>query len=170
MSPARLALALLLLAACGGSKRGHKPPSEAECEAYRNKMFSYMPEAERTKAAAMGLGKATPVELALCQQRMQPDEITCIVASTTLDQALACKPAVDDRPAEMKRSPAECQAFSDHVQKLAANAAEGEASGPPFTPFLATLMARECGRWLAKDRFDCVMKAPSSLGLLACPP
>jgi hypothetical protein len=166
----RFAALLLAVTACGGSKHGHKPPSEAECQAYRDKLFSYMPEADKAKATAMGLGRQTPIELALCQQRMQSDEIACVVASKTFDEAMLCEPAVDDRPAEMKRTLAECQAFASHVIKLASNAAEGEAAGPPFTPFMAKLMARECGRWLSKDRYECVMKAPTTLGLIGCPP
>jgi hypothetical protein len=169
----RLALSITIAAlvaavACRTSRHGHKPPTGAQCQAYRDKVFSYMPPAERDQATAMGLGAQTPVELALCQQRMQADEIACVVASSTLDEALACRPAVDDRPAEMKRSPAECQAFSAHVMKLAADA--DHAGGPPFTPFMAQLMARECGRWLSKDRYECVMKAPTTLGFLGCPP
>ncbi|HUS31035.1 MAG TPA: hypothetical protein VMZ53_21140 [Kofleriaceae bacterium] len=167
---ARAALLFLAVAACSGSGRGHKPPSEAECQAYRDKLFAYMPEADRTKVTAMGLGKQTPIELALCQQRMKSDEIACVVASKTFDEALLCKPAVDDRPAEMKRSPAECQAFMEHVTKLANDAAQGDASGPPFTPFMAKLTARECGRWLSKERYECVMQAPTTLGIVGCPP
>jgi hypothetical protein len=164
----RVAL-LLVLAACG-NKHGHKPPSDAECQAYRDKLFSYMPPVERDKTIEMGGGHQTPVELAMCKQRMQSDEIACVVASKTLDEALACRPAVDDRPAEMKRSDAECQAFAAHVTQIAANTAAVEGNGPPFSPFMGQLMARECGRWLSKDRYDCVMKAKNALGFIGCPP
>src|SRR3954464_983116 len=155
-----LVVAFLLVAACGKHHNAPKPtPTEAECQAYRDKLFSFMPEDERAKGLKLGLGKQTPKELEPCQQRMPSDEIACVVASRTVDEALACKPAVDDRAPEIKRTPEECAALSEHVKKLAATNDFGDSIGPPFTPFMASLFARECGRWMTQDRYDCVMKA-----------
>ncbi|HSD86450.1 MAG TPA: hypothetical protein VLB44_03010 [Kofleriaceae bacterium] len=168
---ALIAVAVLVLALGGCRKTSHRsPPGEQECQSYRDKLFSFMPAEERAAMTQLGLGKQTPKELEICQQRMHSDEIGCVLKAATLDEALACKSAVDDRPAEVKRTPEECTAYSDHVKKLATENESGEAIGPPFTPFMASLFARECSRWLTKQRYDCVMKAPSAMGLMQCPP
>lgn len=169
----RLALAVpvalgVALSAC---KKAPSPDAtQAECEAYRNKMFSFLPAEEQKAIAKLGLDKATPKEIELCRQRMNSDEIACALAAATMDEALACKSATDDRPADVKRTPEECRAYSEHMAKLAEMSESGDAVGPPLTPAMAKLAARECERWLSKQRYDCVMKAPSPMGLMQCPP
>jgi hypothetical protein len=157
-------------AAC--EKRSQKSPdaTEAECTAYRNKMFSFLPEVEQQSLAGLGMDKATPKELELCRQRMNSDEVACALKATTQDEALACRSATDDRPAEVKRTPEECNAYSDHLMKLAELNEAGEAVGPPLTPAMAKMAVAECPRWLSKKRYDCVMKAPSPMGIMGCPP
>lgn len=164
-------LALLVSAACTKAGSGKSPnATQAECEQYRNKMFSFLPEAERDSAQKLGMDKPTKMELDLCMQRMTSEEVKCALEKTTQADALACKPSVDIRPADAKRTPDECKAYSEHVMKLAEENERGEAVGPPFTPSMAAMFSRECERWLTKQRFDCVMKAPSPMGLMSCKP
>jgi hypothetical protein len=167
----RIAL-LAVLALAGACKKEGKnvDATQAECEAYRNKMFSFLPPEEQQSMAGIGLDKPTPKEIELCRQRMNSDEIACAVAAATQDEALACRSAVDDRPAEVKRTPEECKAYSEHVIKLAEENERGQSIGPPLTVAMAKMFARECERWLTKKRYDCVMKAPSAMGLMQCPP
>lgn len=165
-------LALVLagagLAACSKPKTSPQA-TEAECIAYRNKLFSLLPEDEQASMRKGGMDKATPKELELCRERVHPDEIACVQKATTLDEALACKPAVDDRPEAMKRTPEECEAYKAHLLELAEVAASPQAFGPPLTKSMAKLAARECERWMSKQRYDCVMKAQVSAGLIQCP-
>jgi hypothetical protein len=169
-SYSRLALACLFAAAC--TKASGKSPNatQAECEQYRNKMFSFLPEAERDSATKLGMDKPTKMELDLCMQRITSEEVQCALGKTTQADALACKPSVDIRPADAKRTPEECKAYSDHVMKLAEENEKGDVAGPPFTPSMAAMFARECERWLTKARFDCVMKAESPMGMMGCKP
>jgi hypothetical protein len=157
------------LVAC--TKTGKSPnATRVECEQYRNKMFSFLPDSEREAAKGIGMDKPTPMELDLCMQRMTSEEVACALEARAQPDALACKPSVDIRPADAKRTPEECTAYSAHVMKLAEENEKGEAMGPPFTPAMAAMFARECERWLTKARFDCVMKAPSPMGLMTCKP
>jgi hypothetical protein len=167
------ALSLLLVSvtvvAC--TKTGKSPNAmKVECEQYRDKMFSFLPESEREAAKGIGMDKPTKMEVDLCMQRMTSEEVACALKASSQAEALACKPSVDIRPAEAKRTPEECTAYSAHVMKLAEENEKGEAMGPPFTPAMAAMFARECERWLTKARFDCVMKAPSPMGLMMCKP
>jgi hypothetical protein len=158
-------------AACGGPATGKAPnATEAECEQYRNKLFSLLPEAEREAAGRMGLQKATKFELALCMERITSDEVACALTKTTQADALACKPTTDIRPPEAQRTEAECNAYREHVTKLGALTQTAETAGPPFTPAMAAMLARECERWMSKSRYDCIMKAGSPLSLMSCRP
>ena len=160
---------IAVLAAC---KRAPKnvDATEADCIAYRNKMFSFLPEQEQQSLAGIGMDKPTPKEIELCRQRMNSDEVACVVKATTQDEALACRSATDDRPADVKRTPEECKAYSDQLMKLAELNERGDAIGPPLTPAMAKMAIAECPRWLTKKRYDCVMKAPSPMGIMQCPP
>jgi hypothetical protein len=173
MSRCSLALvALAALAAGAACKREPKnvDATEADCIAYRNKMFSFLPAQEQQSMAGIGMDKPTPKEIELCRERMNRDEVACALGATTQDQALACKSATDDRPAEVRRTPEECTAYADHMMKLAEANEKGEAIGPPLTPAMAKMAIAECSRWLTKKRYDCVMKAPSPMGIMQCPP
>lgn len=117
-----------------------------------------------------GLDKPTPKEIELCRERMNADEVACVLKTTTMDEALACKSATDDRPAEVKRTPEECKTYSEHVMKLAEQSQGPDSIGMPLTPAMAKLAARECERWLSKKRYDCVLQQPSAAGILTCPP
>jgi hypothetical protein len=164
-----LLVTLAVAAAC--TKTGTSPnATKVECEQYRDKMFSFLPDSEREAAKGIGMDKATKMELDLCMQRMTSEEVACALKTSTQAAALACKPSVDIRPADAKRTPEECTAYSAHVMKLAEENEQGEAMGPPFTRAMAAMFARECERWLTKARFDCVMKAPSPMGLMTCKP
>ncbi|HEY5946338.1 MAG TPA: hypothetical protein VIV40_12635 [Kofleriaceae bacterium] len=166
--------AALLLLALAGSSACTKPKSpdatDAECTAYRNKMFAFLPAEEQKSMAGIGLDKPTPKELELCRERMNSDEVACVLKAASMDEALACRSATDDRPAEVKRTPEECKAYSDHMMKLAELNERGEAIGPPLTPAMAKMAIAECPRWLTKKRYDCVMAAPSPMGIMQCPP
>jgi hypothetical protein len=168
------ALSLLLVVLVSGTactKTGKSPnATQVECEQYRDKMFSFLPDSEREAAKGIGMDKPTKMEVDLCMQRMTSEEIGCALKTSTQADALACKSSVDIRPADAKRTPEECAAYSAHVKKLAEENERGEAIGPPFTPAMAAMFARECERWLTKTRFDCVMKAPSPMGLMTCKP
>jgi hypothetical protein len=161
--------AIVALAAC---KREPKnvDATEADCIAYRNKMFSFLPAAEQQSMAGLGMDKPTPKEIEMCRQRMNSDEVQCAVKAATQDEALACRSATDDRPAEVKRTAEECKAYAEHMMKLAELNESGEAIGPPLTPAMAKMAIAECPRWLTKARYDCVMKAPSPMGIMQCPP
>lgn len=163
----RLAL-VLAVAAC--SKTSSPNATRAECERYRDKLFSLLPEHERTAGTNMGMHKATKFELDLCEQRVTSDEVACALQATTQADALACKPKVDIRPPEAKRSPDECKAFGEHVLKLATLFESTEGVGPPFTKAMAAMLARECDRWMTKQRYDCVMKSGSPMDLMGCRP
>ncbi len=165
----RIVVALLVVAAC--AKSGRSPnATKAECDQYRNKLFSFLPDSERDVATKMGMGKATKLELELCMERVTSEEVACALKSSTQAEALSCRSSVDIRPADAKRTPEECAAYSAHVMKLAKENESGGAIGPPFTPAMAAMFGRECERWLTKKRFDCVMKAPSAMGLMSCKP
>jgi hypothetical protein len=169
MRASLLLVVLLALVAC--TKAGRSPnATKVECEQYRNKMFSFLPDSEREAAKGIGMDKPTKMEVDLCMQRMTSEEVGCALKASTQADALSCKPSVDIRPAEAKRTTEECTAYSAHVMKLAEENEKGEAMGPPFTPAMAAMFARECERWLTKARFDCVMKAPSPMGLMMCKP
>ena len=134
----------LLVAAAlglGACKREPKnvDATEADCIAYRNKMFSFLPAEEQKSMGGIGLDKPTPKELELCRQRMNSDEVACALKATTQDEALACKSATDDRSDEVKRTPEECKAYAEHMQKLAEANESGEAIGPPLTPAMAKM-------------------------------
>jgi hypothetical protein len=101
---------------------------------------------------------------------MNSDEVQCVLEATTQDDALACRSATDDRPDDVKRTPDECKAYSDHMMKLAELNEAGQAVGPPLTPAMAKMSVAECPRWLSKARYECVMKAPSPMGIMQCPP
>ena len=168
----RLALvaALVVLGACTKASTKSPDATEAECASYRNKMFSFLPAEEQTSMAGLGMDKPTPKEIELCRQRMNSDEVACALKATTQDEALACRSATDDRPAEVKRTDEECKAYAAHLMKLAELNESGEAIGPPLTPAMAKMAVAECPRWLSKKRYDCVMKAPSPMGIMSCPP
>lgn len=167
----RLSIVVASVLAVAACKKAKSPDAtQAECEAYRNKMFSFLPAEEQKSMADLGMDKPTPKEIELCRERMNSDEVACAVAAATMDEALACKSATDDRPAEMKRTPEECKAYGEHMMKLAELNESGQAIGPPLTPAMAKMAARECGRWLSKKRYDCVMAAPSPMGIMQCPP
>jgi hypothetical protein len=165
------ALGLAVGFGAGACKRESKnvDATEADCIAYRNKMFSFLPAQEQQSMAGIGMDKPTPKEIQLCRQRMNHDEVECALKATTQDEALACKSATDDRPDEVKRTPEECQAYAEHMMKLAEANESGEAIGPPLTPAMAKMAIAECPRWLSKKRYDCVMKAPSPMGIMQCP-
>lgn len=164
-------IALAVLVAVAGCSKAKQPnASAAECEQYRDKLFSLLPEPERAAEERMGLQKATKFELDLCMQRVTSDEVACALPATTQEQALACKPKVDIRPPEAKRTEAECVAFREHVTKLGALADRVDAPGPPFTKAMAAMLARECERWMTKQRYDCIMKAGSPMDLMSCRP
>ena len=165
----RALLLLVLVAAC---KREAKDvgATEADCVAYRNKMFSFFPAEEQKAMGGIGMDKPTPKEIEICRTRMKSDEIQCAVKAATIDEALACKSAVDDRTTELKRTPDECKAFADHMMKLAEKNEAGQAVGPPLTPTMAKMAGRECDRGMTKKRYDCVMKAEIPMGLMQCPP
>lgn len=167
-----ITLALCVAATLVACTRAGKRPNatRAECEQYRNKMFGFLPQQEQDSARGIGMDKPTKLELELCMQRMTSEEVACAVAATSQGAALACKPSVDIRPDNARRTPEECAAYAAHVLKLAELNEAGEAIGPPFTPAMARMFARECERWLTKERYDCVMKAPSPMGLMNCKP
>lgn len=167
-----LLLGLAACAALAACKKTDRSPdaTEAECVAYRDKMFAFLPTEEQKAMGGIGMSHATPKEIELCRQRMNSDEVACALKATTMDEALACRSAIDDRPDEVKRTPEECKAYADHVMKLAEANERGEAMGPPLTPSMAKMAAAECPRWLSKKRFDCVMKAPMPMGIMQCPP
>jgi hypothetical protein len=162
--------ALLAVALCACTKARTPDATEADCAAYREKMFSLLPEDQQKNMAGLGMDKPTPKEIALCRERMNSDEVACALKATTLDDALACKSATDDRPDEVRRTPEECKAYSEHMLKLAEATEAGETHGPPLTPAMAKMAGRECERWLTKKRYDCVMKAEAPMGLMNCPP
>lgn len=155
-------------AACSKAKSPNA--TRKECQLYRTKLFSLLPDAEREAGARMGLDLPTPYELDLCEQRVTSDEIACAVQTSTLADALACKPAVDIRPADAKRGPEECAAFATHVLKLSELFEKNDGIGPPFTRSMATIFARECERWMTKERYDCVLKAGMPMDLMRCKP
>lgn len=167
-----LLAAVVAVLAAGACKREPKQvdATEADCIAYRNKMFSFLPEIEQKSMTDLGLGKPTPKEIELCRQRMNSDEVACVIKASTQDEALACRSATDDRPDDVKRTPEECAAYAKHMIELAEANERGEAIGPPLTPAMAKMSIAECPRWLSKKRFDCVMKAPSPMGIMQCPP
>ena len=158
------------LVACKREPTKSPDATEAECAAYRNKMFSFLPAAEQQSMAGIGMDKPTPKEIELCRQRMNSDEVACALKATTQDEALACKSATDDRPTDVRRTAEECKAYADHMMKLAEANEQGDAIGPPLTPAMAKMAIAECPRWLSKKRYDCVMKAPSPMGIMQCPP
>jgi hypothetical protein len=164
--------ALAALASFGACKKAEQSvdATEADCVAYRNKLFSLLPADEQAGLTASKLDKPTPKEIELCRERMNADEIACAVEAATIDEALACKSATDDRPAHVKRTAEECKAFSEHITKLAEDSRGEQAFGPPLSPTMVKLTIRECDRWLSKQRYDCVMKQPSTAGILGCPP
>jgi hypothetical protein len=163
-----LAAVIGVAAAC--TKATSPNANEAECQQYRDKLFSLLPDAEREAVTRMGLQKASPYELALCQQRMTSDEIACAVTKTTQADALACKPKVDIRPADAKRTPEECAKAGEHIMKLADVFDKNEGIGPPFTKSMAAMLARECDRWMTKERYDCILKAGMPMDLMGCRP
>jgi hypothetical protein len=164
------AIALCCAAACNKDAGLRPNASKQECERYRDKMFSFLPASEQEAAAQMGMAKATKLELELCMERITSEEVTCALAASTQAEALSCKGSVDLRPANARRTPEECAAVTAHAQKLAEDNEAGQAVGPPFTPAMAAMFARECERWMTKERYDCVMKAPSPMGLMGCRP
>ena len=167
-----LTAAVIALAALGGAcKRAPKnvDATEAECSAYRDKMFGFLPPEDQAAVKNFGMGKATPREIELCRQRMNSDEVQCALKATTFDDALACRSATDDRPDEVKRTPEECKAYGEHMTKLAADADKGDGVGPPLSPAMAKIAIADCPRWLSKKRYDCVMAAPTAMAIMQCP-
>lgn len=165
-----IVLALGLAAVACKREAVNVDATEADCIAYRDKMFSFLPAQEQQAMAGIGMDKATPKEIELCRQRMNHDEVACALKASSQDEALACTSATDDRPAEVKRTAEECKAYADHMMKLAEQNESGDAMGPPLTPAMAKMAIAECPRWLSKKRYDCVMKAPSPMGIMQCPP
>src|SRR5690349_21837396 len=104
---------LLLVNVLVGSTKagsGNSPnATQAEGEQYRNKMFSFLPESERENAKNLGMDKPTKLEIDLCMQRMTSEEVACALGKATQVEALACKPSVDIRPADAKRTAEECK-------------------------------------------------------------
>ena len=168
----RVALLLASVLALSACKREAKnvDATEADCIAYRNKMFAFLPAQEQQAMGGLGMGKPTPKEIELCRQRMNSDEVACVLKATTMDEALACRSATDDRPADVKRTAEECKAYSEHMMMLAEKNETEESIGPPLTPAVAKMAIAECPRWLSKARYDCVMKAPMPMGIMQCPP
>jgi hypothetical protein len=159
-------LAVLAAAACSKSKAPNA--TRDECVAYRSKLFELLPDAEREHWRAAGFDKPSKLELDLCQERVTSVEVACVLKQTTLDDALLCKPTVDIRPAEMRRTPEECAAYREHVIKLAELGEKTETIGPPLTVAMAKLVARECERWMSKKRYDCGVAAGASPDLMMC--
>ena len=169
MRIATLLLAGAVLGACTKAKPAAPRATDAECTAYRNQLFSLLPETERAGLGKSGMGTPSPKELELCRERVHPDEIACVVKATTLDEALACTSAIDDRPDAVKRTPAECEAYRAHLLEMAEVAASENAFGPPLTKAMAKIAGRECERWMSKKRYDCVMSAKASAAFIQCP-
>ena len=169
---AHAARALVLALALGACTKASKSvdATEAECVSYRNKLFSLLPPDEQAQMTKGGMDKPAPKEIELCRERMNSDEIACALKAATLDDALACKSATDDRPAEVKRTPEECKKYGEKVTQLADESRGKDAFGPPLSPSMAKMAFRECERWLSKKRYDCVLEQPSSAGILGCPP
>jgi hypothetical protein len=165
MRRAAVIAAALALAAC--AKKAPNATRE-ECRQYRAKLFELLPDAEREHWRASGLDKASKLELDFCQQRVTSAEVACVRNKTTLDDALACKPTVDLRPADMRRTPEECSAYREHVVQLAADGEKTETVGPPLSVAMAKIVARECERWMSKARYECGIKAASSPDLMMC--
>ena len=136
----RLAFASLSLALAACAKKAPNATRE-ECRQYRAKLFELLPDAEREHWRASGLDKASKLELDFCQQRVTSAEVACVRNKTTLDDALACKPTVDLRPADMRRTPEECSAYREHVVQLAADGEKTETlRGDDIVPrFLSIL-------------------------------
>ena len=80
------------------------------------------------------------------------------------------EPLDDIRPPEAKRTPEECAKAREHIMKLAEVFDKNEGIGPPFTASMATMLARECERWMTKERYDCILKAGMPMDLMGCRP
>ena len=86
-----LALAPASLGAC--KKAGTSvDATEAECASYRNKLFSLLPAEEQAAMAKGGLDKPTPMEIKLCRERINSDEVACALKATSIESANSVLP------------------------------------------------------------------------------
>jgi len=170
-------VAWLVLAACGhrddttstaaaGTLDPHQRASHAECVAYQHKLFELLPERDRARMIERGLDKPADKDLALCEQRMTAEVVRCALATTTMHDALACKPSIDPRPPEAKHSDDECARYIGHVRDIAS--AQGLA--PDVVANLGQTAKVECGRWLSPERFACTLAAKTTQDWYGCPP
>lgn len=156
----------LVASGCHRSQDAARRATAAECEAYHAKFLALSPGA-RDALAQLKLDTLGPRELKLCQERMTSDVVTCVLQAPSLEAALACKPAVDIRPAEARHTPDECAAYVEHMRTLAASAVPDK---PKVTTSMTEAARRACDGWLTTDRYRCVLKASTPHELAACPP
>ena len=165
-----MALAISV-AACGRSTpaRGQLA-TRVECEAYAAKLLSLAAPTARDAAAQVGRDKPSEAELVRCMERMTSEEIACATRAKTVDEALACKPTVDPRPAALRYTAEECERYERALRDGALGGLDRSPDHVEMANNLGKAGERECDHWLTRERFACVVKATTIDQIAACPP
>jgi hypothetical protein len=98
----------------------------------------------------------------LCPERMTSKQVACMIAHAhrhSMDST-ACKPEVDLRPPDARRTPEECARYIAKARELAATgSASPRMSVADQVRFVEQGAANECTGWLSRARYECVLAA-----------
>lgn len=173
--------AALLLAAC------EKDPAASGVRATREQCEEIATLVQAHAAAANAVERGRPTHgfrhteaffsdnyLALCEQRTTRRQADCEIArlrTGAIDMS-PCKPEVDLRPPDARRTAEECVQYVAKRRSLAATIVlpPGLTPDTQLADASAHGAAAECAWWLSKARYDCVMAAPDDAAATRCPP
>ncbi len=167
---------VLLLAACEKADHGPLATREqcdrmhAEAVALADRVNARGPGAPEPGFRRMNVfGDWRPE---LCAERMTSKQVDCIIAkyrASELDTS-TCKPEVDLRPADARRSSAECERYVAKSRELALAAPPRSGlTSAQLTEAVVQGATNECAGWLSRARYECVLAATTDDARRACP-
>lgn len=107
-----------------------------------------------------------------CVERMTSRQVDCFIAKYSADELddSSCKPEVDLRPPDARRTPAECERYVAKSRELAQAAPPSSSlTAAQYTEAVAQGATLECNGWLSRARYDCVLAATTDEARRACP-
>lgn len=118
------------------------------------RLFALQSPQTRESLTMLGLDKPDETKLATCQERVTAEMLTCVDRAATIEQAVACQPDSNLRPANARRTPEECEQYVRHVGEIVNQAPPSKAAAEN----MVEAARKECAGWLTLERFDGVMR------------